>query len=386
MGDKKVSIFAETVGREPRRQFGVTDADRLLHMLVIGRTGAGKSSMLGRLAREDFRRGHGLCVIDPHGDLVEQLAEDFRGCPNLTYFDVADDTQPFGHNPLRRVRADMIPLAASGLLETLKKLWPDAWGVRMEHVLRSTLYALLERDNSTLIDILRLYNDDNFRKQVVREIRNPVVKAFFRSEFAKYTWRYRAEAVAPIQNKLGALLSDPHLYRILVEPKIDLRFRKIMDTGGVLLVNLAKGRVGEDSAGTLGSLLLSTLGLAASSRADSPLGARRPFMLLVDEFPALTTLAFANLMIELRKYGVGLTLGAQHLAQMEPAVRHAVTANVGSLLSFRVGAEDAAMLAREFAPSFMPLDLLTLAHRHFYVRLVIDGAPSRPFSARTLDF
>lgn len=255
----------------------------------------------------------------------------------------------------------------------------------MKHVLRSSLYALLERDGSTLPDILRLYADDTFRRLVVRGIRNPVVREFFKSEFEKYPWRYRAEAVAPIQNKLGALLSDPLLYRILVVPKVDLRLRSLMDDGSALIVNLAKGQIGEDSATILGGILVSTLGLAGLSRADQPAANRRPFFLYVDEFPTFTTLAFANLLAELRKYGLSLTLAAQHLAQMEPEVRHAVLGNAGTLIAFRVGPEDAVALSGEFAPVFSSDDLVNLANRNFYIRLMIEGAPSKPFSARTLD-
>jgi hypothetical protein len=282
------------------------------------------------------------------------------------------------------VRIDKIPLAASGLMEAFHKLWPDAWGVRMEHVLRNSLYALLEGDGSTLPDILRLYSDKAFRRGVLAQIQNPVVRAFWKSEFANYPPRYAAEALAPVQNKLGALLADPMLYRLLVNPKEDIHFRKIMDEGGILLVNLAKGRIGADSAQTLGSLLVSTLGLAGLSRAESPPETRRPFFLYVDEFQSFTTLSFANMMTELRKFGVGLTLANQHLHQLEPDVRHAVLGNAGSLISFRVGVEDSALLAREFTPCFEPLDLINLPNRSFYIRLMIDGAPSKPFSGELL--
>ena len=205
-----------------------------------------------------------------------------------SYLNAPDPSQPFGYNPLRRVREDKIPLAASGVLETLRKLWPDAWGVRMEHVLRNSLYALLERDGSRLPDILRLYVDEKYRKQLAAGIRNDTVRQFWTAEFEHYPPRLKAEAVVPIQNKLGALLSDPTLHRILVAPAIDLSFRRIMDEGRVLLVNLARGRLGEDSAHVLGGLIVSTLGLAAFSRADEETAAaRRPFFLYVDEFPEL---------------------------------------------------------------------------------------------------
>lgn len=378
--------LGETTFRRRFERFGTRQADRLSHLYVVGKTGVGKSTFLEGLARQDLEAGRGLAVIDPHGDLVERLAASVpewrRG--QVRYLNGAHPSQPYGYNPLRRVPDAMIPLAASGLMDTLKKLWPDAWGVRMEHVLRNSLYALLERRGSTLPDLLRLYSDKAYRKETTSRVRNDVVRRFWLDEFAHYPDRYRMEVVAPIQNKLGALLSDPTLYRILVEPKEDLRLRRLMDEGGVLLVNLAKGQLGEDSAATLGGLLVSTLGLAALSRADSPPEARRPFFAYVDEFQSFTTLAFATMLAEVRKYGLGLTLAHQYLAQLSPDVRHAVLANAGSLACFRVGAVDAGLLAEEFRPAFGAQDLLTLPNRHFYLKLMIDGAPSRPFSARTI--
>jgi hypothetical protein len=251
----------------------------------------------------------------------------------------------------------------------------------MEHVLRNSLYALLGRQGSTLPDILRLYSDKEFHAGVVRSVRNPVVRAFWEHEFAHYPPRFQAEALAPIQNKLGALLSDPNLYRILVAPKVDLRFRRLMDESRVLLVNLSKGQVGEDSALVLGGMIVSTIGLAAFSRANVAEIARPPFNLYVDEFQNFTTLSFANMMAELRKYGVGLTLANQHLAQLDPAIRQAVLGNAATLISFRVGPDDAAVLAREFQPTFGVEDLINLPNYRFYLKLMIDGTPSRPFSA-----
>src|SRR5665213_4544515 len=282
--------------------------------------------MLETMAWQDFEAGRGFALVDPHGDLTEELASRMirAGSDRVTYLNASDPWQPFGYNPLRRVRDDKIPLAVSGLLETLKKMWPDAWGVRMEHVLRNTLYTLRERDDAKLPDILRLYSDDDFRKEIVRDIRNEVVKTFWIHEFNEYPARLRAEACAPIQNKLGALLSDPTLYRILVEPEIDIRFRSLMDEGKVLLVNVSKGRLGEDSALILGSLVVSTLGLAAFSRAERPPSERKPFFVYLDEFHNFTTLMLANMMSELRKYGVGLILAHQYLHQLEPDIRHAV--------------------------------------------------------------
>lgn len=372
--------------RNRRMPFGMGNCDRVAHVHTIGKTGTGKSTMLLGLGYQDLRNGVGFAFLDPHGDAAEELRQMAEQAGRRLYILTPFiGSEGLGYNPLRRVRDDRIPLAASGLLDTFRKLWPDAWGVRMEHVLRCSLYTLLERSGSTLPDILRLYADKDFRREVTSQTRNPVVRAFWKDEFEKYTERYRAEVVAPIQNKLGALLADPALYRVLVAPKVDLHFRQIMDEGGVLIVNLAKGRLGEDSSSTLGSLLVSTIGLAALSRADMPAEKRRPFFLYVDEFQSFTTLAFANMMSELRKYGLGLVLAHQHFHQLEPDVRHAVLGNAGTLISFRVGPEDATILSREFQPTFGIEDLLNLPNRHFYLRLMIDGSPSRPFSAVTLD-
>lgn len=386
MEHEEVSYFARTNARPPHRPFGIRQADRLAHMHLVGKTGSGKSSLMELLARADLAAGRGFALVDPHGDLVERMyaAASPAQQERITYLNVPDPMSPFGYNPLRRVRDDKIPLAASGLLETLRKLWPLAWGVRMEHVLRNSLYALLERDGSTLPDILRLYANDTYRAGIVRTVCNPVVRRFWTDEFAGYPLRMRAEAVAPIQNKLGALLSDPALYRVLVAPREDIRFRSLMDTGGVLLANLSKGRLGEDASSLLGGLLVSTLGLAAFSRAEVPAESRRPFFLYADEFQTFTTLAFVSMLAELRKSAVGLVLAHQHLHQLEPDIRHAVLGNAGTLVSFRVGAEDAPFLAREFAPVFGAEDLVCLPHRSFYIKLMLDGTPTRGFSGRTL--
>jgi DNA helicase HerA-like ATPase len=383
----RISYFAQTNFRRASKPFGIKQPDRLSHIYAIGKTGVGKSTLLEVLARQDIEAGRGFALVDPHGDLAERvrLAAEPRLGDRLIYLDAADLTQPFGFNPLRRVRDDKIPLAASGLLDTLRKLWPDAWGVRMEHVLRNSLYTLLERDLSALPDILRLYAEREFRRSAVARVRNDVVRRFWTDEFEKYPDRLRAEVVAPIQNKIGALLTDPHLYRVLVAPEKPISFRRLMDDRGTLIVNLAKGRLGEDGANVLGGLIVSTIALAALSRAEVTAGERRPFFLYVDEFQTFTTLAFANMMSELRKYGVGLTLANQHLGQLESDVRHAVLGNAGTLISFRVGAEDASYLAREFQPTFDTQDLVSLPNRDIYLTLMIDGTPSRPFSARTED-
>jgi type IV secretory pathway TraG/TraD family ATPase VirD4 len=383
---QQVSYLGTTNFRRNFVPFGIRQADRLSHIYLLGKTGVGKSTLIEHMARQDLAAGRGFALIDPHGDLAERMRDAaLNSARPFTYFDAADPNQPFGYNPLRRVSHDKIPLAASGLLEALKKLWPDAWGVRMEHVLRNSLYALLEREGSTLPDILRLYAEEGYRRGVVAGVKNPVVRRFWTDEFAAYPDRFRAEVVAPIQNKLGALLTDPRLYRALVAPEQPISFRRVMDEGGVLIVNLAKGRLGEDSASVLGGLIAATIGLAALSRADAPPETRRPFHVYIDEFQTFTTLSFVNMLPELRKYGVSLTLAHQYLHQLEPEVRHAVLGNAGTLISFRVGPEDAGVMAAEFQPVFQTIDLMNLPNRDFYLKLMIDGAPSKAFSGCTLN-
>lgn len=377
------SFFGVSNFHGSKRRIGIAQADRLSHMYIIGKTGVGKSTLLEILLRQDIVAGRGFALIDPHGDLAERV---WAWTPDslkdrITYLNAPDPTQPYGYNPLRRVRPERIPLAVAGILETFRKQWPQAWGVRMEHVLRNALYALLERDDASLPDILRLFSDKKFRKAVARKIGNPVVREFWATEFENYPARLRAEAVAPIQNKLGALLVDPTLFRILVEPASEIRLRALMDEGRGLIVNLSKGELGEDACMILGGLIVTTLGLAAFSRANIAADRRRPFLIYADEFQSFTTLSLVNMMSELRKYGAGLVLAHQHLSQLDPAIRSAALGNAGSLIAFRVGAEDAPYLAQELQPKFSVLDLLNIGRYSAYLKLMTGASPSPPFSA-----
>jgi len=372
--------------RDDRRVFGIRNEDRFSHMFILGKTGTGKSTLIETMALQDMARGAGFALIDPHGDLVERIAARIpqSRASDVIYLDAADPAQPYGYNPLRHVRADRIPLAASGLMEVFKKKWPDAWGVRMEHILRNTLMALLEQPDATLHDILRMFSDKEYRKGIARSLKNEPVRAFLEKEFEKFSFGYRADGTAPIQNKVGAFLADPMLNRILTAPKQDLHIRQLMDDGKILLVNLAKGKIGEDSSSLLGALLVTTIGLAGYSRADMQSTKRRDFFVYIDEFGSFTTLALANMLSEMRKYRLGFTVAAQYLQQLEPDIRYAVMGNVGTLISFRVGVEDATYLAKEFQARFEPLDLMQLPNYHIYLKLMIDGMPSKPFSAVTL--
>ena len=362
MAADHLTRFARVDFRSDERVFGIKDEDRLLHMYVIGKTGTGKSTLMENMALQDLERGHGFALIDPHGDLVRRIAarvpESRRD--GIIYVDTTDPSQPYGYNPL------------------------CAWGVRMEHILRNVLMALLEQRDATLHDVLRIFSDKEFRRSVAKSLRNESVRTFLLHEFDQFSFGYRADGTAPIQNKVGAFLADPLLNRILTAPEKDLRIRHIMDKGQVLLVNLAKGRIGEDSSSLLGGLLVTAIGLAAYSRADMPAEERHNFFVYIDEFQSFTTLALAAMLSELRKYRVGFTIAHQYLHQLEPDVRHAVLGNVGSVISFRVGAEDAPYLVREFHERFDQADFLQLPNHRIYLKLMIDGTPSAPFSAATL--
>jgi hypothetical protein len=384
---KSLTYLGRVPWRDDKRAFGIHASDRLAHTYVVGKTGTGKSSFLEFLVRQDLANGHGLALFDPHGDLVERvhawaLAD---GRTDVIYLDVPDSLQPFGFNPLANVPPLRRSLAASGLIEALKKLFSDAWGVRMEHFLRHALLLLLDQPSATIADIPRLFTEPDFRKAAIGHAVHPQVQRFWTLEFPSYPVRMRMEAVAPVMNKVGAFLADPFLHRILAAPKSTFDLREVMDNGQVLLVNLAKGRIGEGPAAIFGALLMASIGLAGLSRSEMPEGKRRAFYVYGDEFQTYTTLAIANMLAELRKYGVAMTLANQYLEQIEEEVRSAIMGNVGTLVTFRVGAGDAKTLVKEFSPEFAVDDLISLPNRAFCVRMLVQGEFVRPFSGKTVE-
>ena len=382
-----ITRFARVDYRNDQRIFGIKDSDRCSHIHIIGQTGTGKSTLLETMIREDIHRGKGVAVIDPHGELVEQITSCIPShrTHDLVYFNVPDNEQPYGYNPLQRVHPSQVALAASGVLDVFKKLWGSYWGVRMEHLLRNILLALFEQPvDCTMPDILRMLMDEQFRADIVANVTNPEVKRFWEDEYPNYPSRQRIEGRIPIQTRVGAFLADPKLQTILTSPKQPLSLRKIMDDGKVLLVNLSKGRLGEDTSGLLGALLITRLTLAAFSRANIARESRRSFYVFVDEFQNFTTQSVANIASELRKYGVGLTLAHQYLDQLDDTIKRAVLGNTGTRIAFRLGGQDATHFAKEFHPLVSSSDLCNLPNYHFYLKLMIDGQPSRPFSAKTL--
>ena len=384
--DDEITFFARANYHDKRRVFGIRAADRFLHMYVIGKTGSGKSTLLETLVRQDIKAGQGLALLDPHGDLVERIMAAIPEVreQDIIYFNVPDTSHPLGFNPLERTYPFNTSLAVSGLLEVFKKIWTDDWGPRLEHVLRNALLALMDQPGATLADILRLIDDQTFRKKVAAQTDNEQVRAFWLREYEGYSWKFRAVVVAPIQNKVGAFLSDPTLNSILTQPKSAFDLRQVMDGRKILLVNLAKGKIGEDSAALLGAMLVTKAGLAGLSRADTPEADRPGFFLYLDEFHTFTTLSVASMLSELRKYRVGLILAHQYVSQIDPQVRDAVLGNTGTLICFRLGAADAQALEKEFSPELSALDLTTLPNYHIYIKITVGGEVARPFSAQTL--
>jgi type IV secretory pathway TraG/TraD family ATPase VirD4 len=360
--------------------FGMSTRDRLSHLYIIGQTGTGKSTLMRNLAKQDARSNTGFCLIDPHGDLAHSLSTALS-IPH-SYWNVADDQCPYGYNPLTRVSPSLRPLIASGLIETLKKQWADAWGARMEHLLRYAILALLEQPKTDIRDIMRLFVDQTFQKEVVSRVSDPQVKQFWTQEYPAMNYKTAIDGVAPIANKLGAFLAHPVIRKAMCEPDKPLRFRKIMDDGEILIVNLAKGRLGGDMANVMGGLIVSSIMNAAFSRHDTPELVRRPFMLYVDEFHSFTTSAFASMLSEVRKYGLGVTLAHQHIVQADKTVFEAIMGNVGSMMAFRLGALDAPTISQQFGTVAVS-DLVNLPNYRAFVQLMVGGEKSQTFTATT---
>ncbi|MAF80636.1 hypothetical protein CL628_01340 [bacterium] len=386
MEDEKLTILGQTKFRGNSRKFGIRTDDRRRHVYIVGKTGVGKTTFLENMVAQDIQNGHGVCLIDPHGDAVENLLNVVP--PNrindVIYFDPSDVDFPVAFNVLEAPDPAYKYLVASGLVSSLKKIWADSWGPRLEYILRNTILALLDYPGSTILGILRMLSDKSFRKKVIDKIEDPVVKSFWIDEFAQYNERFRSEAVSPIQNKVGQLLSSAIIRNIMAQPKSTFDMSDIMNNQKILLVNVSKGKIGEDNSALLGAMMINRLQLAAMDRAKIPEEERKDFYLYVDEFQNFATESFADILSEARKYRLNLTMAHQYIAQMEEEVADAVFGNVGTLVSFRVGAPDAEQLELEFTPTFLQTDLVNLDKYNAYIKLMIDGISSKPFSMETL--
>ena len=384
--DKGINFFAETTFRNIRNKFGIKVDDRRRHVYVVGKTGMGKTAMLQNMAIQDIQQGRGIGFVDPHGEAAEELL-DFVPSSRINdviYINPADLDYPIAFNVMEKVGLEHRHLVAGGLMGVFKKIWPDVWSARMEYILNNSILALLEYPGSTLLGVNRMLSDPDFRRKVVEKITDPMVKSFWVNEFARYTQRYEVEATAAIQNKVGQFISAPLIRNIIGQVNSTINMREIMDKKKILILNLSKGRIGEDNSMLLGALLITKLQLAAMSRVDIPEEKRNDFFLYVDEFQNFATESFVNVLSEARKYRLALILAHQYIAQMEETVRDAVFGNVGTLISFRIGAEDAEFIEKELAPEFAASDLVNLAKYNIYLKLMIDGVAGRPFSAETL--
>jgi len=385
--DENISAFGLTNFRGMNHQFGMLRYDRSRHVYIIGQTGAGKSGTLELFALSDIFHGQGYAIIDPHGDFA---VDNMRFIPasrvkDVVYFNPADTAFPLGFNPLEVTDPAHKTNISSEVIGVLKRMFGESWGPRLEYILRYTILALLDRPSTTMLDITRMLTDKKFREETLGYCTDTVVMQFWRVEFASWNEKFVSEAIAPVLNKVGAFTANPVIRNIIGQPTSTFNIRQIMDEGKILIVNLSKGLIGEDNAAILGSFLVTKIQLAAMSRSDIPdIKDRRPFYLYVDEFQNFATDSFATILSEARKYGLNLTVANQYISQMSETVRDAVFGNVGTMISFRVSADDAPILAKQFEPQFEPTDLLQMHNRNFIINMVINGEKSPAFSASTL--
>ena len=386
--DENISAFGMTNFRGINHQFGMLRYDRSRHVYIIGQTGAGKSGLLELFALSDIFHGQGYAIIDPHGDFAINNMRFIPGgrLKDVVYFNPADTAFPLGFNPLEVTNPSQKTNISSEVIGVLKRMFGDSWGPRLEYILRYTILALLDRPETTMLDITRMLTDKKFRKDTLSYCTDTVVLQFWNVEFASWTDKFQAEAIAPVLNKVGAFTANPVIRNIIGQPKSTFNIRQIMDEGKILIVNLSKGLIGEDNAGILGAFLVTKIQLAAMSRSDIPdIKDRRPFYLYVDEFQNFATDSFATILSEARKYGLNLTVANQYISQMSDTVRDAVFGNVGTMISFRVSADDSPILAKQFEPQFEPNDLLQMHNRNFIINMVINGEKAPAFSAKTLN-
>ncbi|MBP9751277.1 MAG: type IV secretion system DNA-binding domain-containing protein [Candidatus Moranbacteria bacterium] len=381
-----ISFFARTNFRNQERIFGIKEDDRRRHMYVIGKTGMGKTNLLENLAIQDIKHGKGIAFIDPHGDTAEKL---IRAIPSdrindVIYFNPADQDFPIAFNVMENVNSEYKHLIASGLVGVFKKLWADSWGPRLEYILRNAILALLEYPGSTLLGVTRILVDKDYREKVVAKITDPVVRAFWVDEFSKWNDRVLQEVISPIQNKVGQFLSTSLIRNIVGQTTSSFDVREAMDSGKILIMNLSKGRVGEDASALIGAMMITKIQLAAMERVDMPEEERKDFYLYVDEFQNFATESFANILSEARKYRLSLILANQYITQLDEKVADAVFGNAGTIIAFRVGAADAEILEKEFDPVFLMNDIVNLPKYNIYLKLMIDGIAGDAFSATVL--
>jgi len=383
-------FFGKTTFRNVKKVFGIKKTDRRQHMYVIGKTGVGKTALLKNMALQDIEKGEGVAIVDPHGEFVEEVLDSipsFR-INDVVYFNPADIDYPIAFNILEVPDPKYKHLVASGLIGIFTKIWANVWSARMEYILSNCILALLDTPATTLLGILRILVDRDYRQKIVNNLKDPVVKSFWVNEYEEWSPTYRNEAIAPIQNKVGQFLNVSLIRNIAGQSKSTIDIAEIMDTKKILLVNVSKGRIGEDNSALLGAMVINKIQLAAMERVRIPEEERQDFYLYVDEFQNFVTESFVNILSEARKFRLNLIVAHQYVSQLvtqeSTRLRDAVFGNIGSLICFRVGAADAEFLEKEFEPEFLIQDLVNLPNFNIYLKLMIDGISSRPFSAQTL--
>jgi len=384
----KITFFARTDFRGEEKLFGIKRDDRRYHAYVIGKTGTGKTTLLLNMILSDVFSGEGVGVIDPHGDLTEAILDYIpkRRINDVVYFNPSDTEHPISLNVLEDAEPERRHIVVSGLISVFKRIWRDFWGPRLEHIFRNAILALLEYpEKTTLLGVQRMLSDPRYRDRIVGKTKDPIVKAFWCREFPQYHFRLQSEALAPIQNKVGQFLSVPLIRNIVGQVKTRIDFREVMDEGKILICNLSKGRIGEENSSLLGSLIATKLQLSAMGRIDVPEDSRRDFYLYVDEFQNfVSTEIFSHVLSEARKYRLCLTMAHQYISQLDGSVREAVFGNVGTIISFGIGAGDAELLEEIFRPVFARDDFVNLDRYMIYLRMAINGRSCQPFSAVTL--
>ncbi len=386
MNEEPTIIIGEREGWGSPQRFGISKVDQRQHIYVIGKTGSGKTTLLRNLIIQHIALGHGVGVIDPHGDLAEELLNHIppKRTDHLCYFNPGDLEYPIGLNVLSNVAPDNRHLVASGVVSAFKGIWRDSWGPRLEYILYNAVAALLNCRNATLLGVNRMLTDDRFRARVIRQIKDPFIRAFWAEEYENYDERFRREAIAPIQNKIGQFLLNPVVRNILGQVKTRVSIPFIMDHGRLFIANLSKGSLGHEKANLLGSLLTTQFQLAAMARSNRPEEERRDFYLFIDEFQNFSTDAFASILAEARKYRSCLILSHQYIDQLPLPIRQAVFGNVGTLISFRLGYSDAEIMEKEFGKAVPAIALADLGRYEAVVKLLEDGTNKEPFRAKML--
>ena len=382
----KINFFAKTLYKNKETPFGIKDKDRLRHVWVVGKTGTGKSTMVANMAIDDLKKDRGLAVIDPHGDLCEDILDYIPSnrINDTIYFNPADRDFPIVLNPLEVTNREEAELVVAGLMSIFTKVWANVWSARMEYILRNSFLTLTEIPDATLADVLKLLSDQSYRNRVVARLQDQTLVHFWKNEFDAMPEKLQKEAISPIQNKVGQFVTSPMIRRIIGAPKSSISIDEIMNQKKILLVNLSQGRLGEDNAALLGAMLITKFQLAAMHRVDIPKDERVPFHLYVDEFQNFATSSFIKILSEARKYGLALLLANQYMAQIPEEIQKAILGNAGTMISFAVGADDARVIHKEFAEVFEENDLVNLENYQIAIKLMIDAHSTRPFVAKTL--